>query len=338
MSRTLVRLPNWIGDTVMAVPTIRLLIEQEESCSVWGPPQCAVLFEHFPGIDTIFAVDDKKTPDLLQPIGEASYGQVYLLTNSYSTARTAKALGIPERIGYRRDWRGPLLTRRVSCGPWVRSLHMVDYYLHLLPRAWRESPVDRQPKLFLSQEEIRTGRETLSSLGVSPGTPVVGITPGAAFGSAKQWESEWFQETACQLAQMGCFVILFGTERDRDLGNFILARTPSERGTNLAGRSSLRELMTLISLSACLIANDSGPMHLADALGTPAVALFGSTDSNWTGPQASHHIVMQSGVPCSPCFLRECPLDRECMRSLTQESVFQAAARLVTASSTRHAM
>lgn len=325
MNKVLVRLPNWIGDTVMAIPALRLLIEKEGTCSVWGPPQTGVLFEQFPGVEQIFSVDEKKFPDLLQPIRDAAFEKVYLLTNSFSTARTAKDLGIPERIGYRRDWRGPLLTRRVFCSPRVRYLHMVDYYLHLLPRSWRTNPTNRQPELYLSEEEVRKGHDRLESLGVTSAKPVLGITPGAAFGSAKRWEPEWFRETARRLAQEGCFVMVLGTDKDQEQGEFILSGIPNGHGANLSGQTSLREMMALLSLSACLITNDSGPMHLADALGTPTVALFGSTDSSWTGPQASHHTVLQSEVPCSPCFLRECPLGRECMKSLTVGKVFEAA-------------
>ncbi len=324
MSKVLVRLPNWIGDTVMAIPSIRLMIEKEGTCSVWGPPHTAVLFEYFPGVEQIFPVDEKKTPELLQTIRDAAFEKIYLLTNSYSSAKTAKSLGIPERIGYRRDWRGPLLTRRVFCNPRVRYLHMVDYYLHLLPRSWRSGSINRQPEVFLSKEEVQTGKDRFSALGVTPSKSVIGISPGAAFGSAKRWEPEWFKETAHHLTEQGCFVVVFGIEKDHEQGEFILSGVPNGRGANLSGQTSLREMMALISLCACLITNDSGPMHLADALGTPTAALFGSTDSSWTGPQSPYHVVLQADVPCSPCFLRECPLGRECMKSLTVEKVLRA--------------
>jgi len=324
MSKVLVRLPNWIGDTVMAIPSIRLMIEKEGTCSVWGPPHTAVLFEYFPGVEHIFPVDEKKTPELLQTIRDTAFEKIYLLTNSYSSAKTAKSLGIPERIGYRRDWRGPLLTRRVFCSPRVRYLHMADYYLHLLPRSWRSGSINRQPEVFLSKEEVQSGKDRFSALGITPSKSVVGITPGAAFGSAKRWEPEWFRETAHHLVEQGCFVVVFGIEKDHEQGEFILSGVPNGRGANLSGQTSLREMMALISLCACLITNDSGPMHLADALGTPTAALFGSTDSSWTGPQSPHHVVLQSDVPCSPCFLRECPLGRECMKSLTVERVLRA--------------
>ena len=329
MNKVLVRLPNWIGDTVMATPAIRLIIEKEGSCSVWGPPHTAVLFEQFPGIERTYPVEEKKHPELLDPLRDNAFDKIYLLTNSFSSAKTAKSLGIPERIGYRRDWRGPLLTRGVFCSPRVRYLHMVDYYLHLLPGSWRSTPTNRQPELYLSEGEVHWASERLAKWGLTPGTPLLGITPGAAFGSAKRWEPEWFQVTAQRLTRQGCFVVVLGTDKDYELGSFILNGLNDHHATNLSGQTSLRELMALLSLCSCLITNDSGPMHLADALGTPTVALFGSTDSSWTGPQASHHRVLQSDVPCSPCFLRECPLGRECMKSLTAEKVFTATAELI---------
>jgi heptosyltransferase-2 len=322
--KTLIRLPNWIGDAVMATPAIRQIIAHSESTAVWGPSKTASLFHGFPKVERVLELDEKEEPERLDEIRAEQFSRVFLLTNSYSTAKAARDLGIPERIGYHRSWRGFLLTRPLYCGWRVRHLHMVDYYLHLLPKEWRAEPVDRQPCLHLTLEEEDRRQQALENLAGPLASRVVGIAPGAAFGSAKQWEQEWYQQVARWMMEMGFFVMVFGTEKDCELGDFILQGTAQAQGRNLAGQTSLRELMASIASCRCLLTNDSGPMHLADAVGTPAVALFGSTDSGWTGPRSRNHHVLQSKVPCSPCFLRECPLDRECMKELSVNAVIQS--------------
>jgi heptosyltransferase-2 len=335
--KTLGRLPNWIGDAVMATPALRLLIEHSggEGVSMWGPPKTAALFHSFPGVHQVFEIDEKLEFARLEEIRREGFSEIYLFTNSYSTALAAKQLGIPSRIGYRREWRGLLLTRRVFCSPRIRYLHMVDFYLHLLPSEWRMEPLDRQPRLHLSEEETALCHKRFEEIAGPLKDNVVGIAPGAAFGSAKQWEPEWFRGVAEEMARRDRFVMVFGTESERDLGDFILSGLPAGKGRNLAAQSSLRELLGYLSLCRCLLTNDSGPMHLADAMGTPVVALFGSTDSSWTGPWAGHHKVLQSEVPCSPCFLRECPIDRRCMRSLNVDRVLDALETVLAMGSSR---
>lgn len=331
--KTVVRLPNWIGDAVMATPTIRLLIEQtpDNQVAVWGPPKSAAIFHGFPGVATVFELDEKKEPERLVEIRESGFSNVYLLTNSYSTAKSAQELGIPNRIGYRRDWRGKFLTHPVSCGPRIRAMHMIDYYLHLLPADWRTPPVDRLPQLHLREGEIEAIRERVAGLCGAGEREWIGISPGAAFGSAKKWDPTRFHQVARAMAGEGYRVVVCGTQSERAVADFILEGIPPEDGCNLAGVTSLRELMAALSVCRAVVTNDSGPMHLCDGLGTPTVALFGSTDSTWTGPTHPHHVVLQSQVVCSPCFLRECPLDRECMESLTVEAVINGVRRILDA-------
>ena len=154
---------------------------------------------------------------------------------------------------------------------------------------------------------------------------LVGLAPGAAFGTAKQWEIDGFKAVAKTLASEGWLTAAFGAEGDRAVTEEILRGLPEDQCLNLAGKTGLRELMAWIEAASCLVTNDSGPMHLADALSTPTVAIFGSTDSTWTGPRHAHHQVIQSDLACSPCFLRECPIGKTCMKSITAELVLEKA-------------
>jgi heptosyltransferase-2 len=328
--KILIRLPNWIGDAVMATPAIRQIIchNKNESLCVWGPPQTAVLFENYPGIKKIFDIDEKKTPERLVEIKEEKFDWVYLLTNSYSTASTVYKLGIPERIGYRRDWRGRFLTAKIPCGYRVRQLRMVDYYLHLLPAAWRED-VSMEPDLYLSREELTTPQNYCQSILNECPKGLVAISPGAAHGSAKCWDISGFQYLARELSAEGYGVIILGLDRDIAAGEEILSGVLPEKCHNLAGRTTLRETMALIKTALLLVTNDSGPMHMADALGTSCVAIFGSTDPDWTGPRRPIHQVLRTTVSCSPCFLKECPINRQCMASITPENALQAAQQIL---------
>ena len=139
---------------------------------MWGPPKTAVLFHHFPGIESVFELDEKAEPDRLAEIRTAGFERIYLFTNSYSTARAARDAGIPDRVGYRCQWRGSLLTRCIGCGPRTRALHMVDYYFHILPYEWRGIHLTANQGFF-----VRSGKR-----------PNAGMQSGSILaGSAGNW-------------------------------------------------------------------------------------------------------------------------------------------------------
>lgn len=328
--KTLIRLPNWIGDAVMATPMIRAVSRDPATttCSVWGPPKVATLFHHHSAVEKVFEIDSKKEPARLDEIQQEEFERIYLLPNSYSAAKEAKALGIPERIGYRTQWRGPLLTYPVWCGPKTRNLRMAEYYLHLLPDAVRELAEGPVPDLAVSAEEKESVRKKREPI-IDTHTPLVGMAPGAAFGPAKQWFIENFQNLAEQLVREGMKIVVLGGPDEIEAGDRIVRTLPEGSGLNLAGKTTLREMMAVLVHCRVLVTNDSGPLHIADALGTPAVAIYGSTDASWTGPRGPHHQVLQSDEPCNPCFLRECPIGYECMRGITVERVREGVEKIL---------
>lgn len=323
--KTLIRLPNWIGDAVMATPMVRALAADEEAgaLGVWGPPKVAVLFHEFPGVERVFEIDPKKEPERMGEIKSEGFDRVYLLPNSYSSAREAKELGIAERVGYRTQWRGGLLTQPIRLTRTIRNLRMAEYYLHLLPERLRELSGGPAPSLFISDKERASARTKLG--GMQEGeAELIGLAPGAAFGPAKQWFIENFHQLAGRLSNEGKRVVVLGGPDDRADGETITADLPVGQVQNLAGETTLREMMAIIEECSALVTNDSGPMHVADALGTPTAAIFGSTDSTWTGPRRPNHEVLQSDVACNPCFLRECPIGYDCMRGITIDRVHTA--------------
>jgi heptosyltransferase-2 len=251
-----------------------------------------------------------------------------LLPNAFEAAALVWLAGIPRRIGYARDGRGFLLTHAVPVprkGEIPR--HERFYYLELLRRG------GLLPELP-SSEEIRLGgaaaaREAGVSRFRALGLPrVTGVSPGAAFGTAKRWIPERFAEAAVHL---GHPVALFGSEDERSLCDDIaeMIRARAIKVENFAGRTTLREYIELAAACDVYLTNDSGSMHIASALNVPTVAVFGATDDVGTGPTGALARVVREQVECSPCLLRECPIDHRCMTAVSSERVVNEARELI---------
>jgi heptosyltransferase II len=161
---------------------------------------------------------------------------------------------------------------------------------------------------------------------------IVGVSPGAAFGSAKRWPPGRFAEAAAELAaKLDCTVAVFGSKDERELCEHV-ARLVEARGLtvkNFAGQTTLRDFIELVAGCLVYLTNDSGGMHVACALGVPTVAVFGSTDETATGPVGAWTRVVRDPVDCSPCLLRECPTDHRCMERVAAGRVVEAALELV---------
>jgi lipopolysaccharide heptosyltransferase II len=150
------------------------------------------------------------------------------------------------------------------------------------------------------------------------------VCPGAEYGPAKQWLPERYAEVIQQAANNGIECILVGTAKDRPVAENIRHRVGMLPVQNLAGKTSLQELIELLRNCDLLLTNDTGTMHLATLLGTPTISIFGSTEPARTGPLGLHHTVFRHQVECSPCFLRECPIDFRCMRGVSSAEVAAA--------------
>src|SRR2546422_9210466 len=251
-----------------------------------------------------------------------------LLQNAFGAAWLAWRAKIPERIGYARDGRSFLLTKAV---PVPRNgeipAHEKFYYLELLRRAgWLDSVPD---ELFIGlrvpEEKSRSAEEFLRKVGVREGAVRIAIGAGASYGSAKCWPPSRFAEVANRLqSEADADVILFGTAAEAAVAAAITSamRRPP---VDLAGKTAISDLAALLSRCHLFIGNDSGAMHVAAAVGLPVVAIFGPTDPHGTAPVTSRRTIVQEKPFCSPCFLRRCPIDHRCMKSITPEAVAAAA-------------
>lgn len=252
-----------------------------------------------------------------------------ILPNSFDSALICRLAKIPVRIGYSRDGRGILLTHAIAKAKAGEiEPHERFYYLELLRRAgWIEKlPEDGAPI------HLATTPRAFTDHGIDAGRPVVGVSPGAAFGTAKRWLPERFAESASELArQWNAAVAIFGSKDERPVAEEVEAAVRA-RGVrdviNLAGKTNLREFIERIAACRFFLTNDNGAMHLAAAIGTPTLAVFGSTDHITTGPTGRATKIVREPVECSPCLKRECPIDHRCMTRVTVERVVQEALEL----------
>ncbi|MFP3867055.1 MAG: lipopolysaccharide heptosyltransferase II [Desulfobacteraceae bacterium] len=331
--RLLVRATNWVGDAVLILPAICRLRElfPQAHLAVLAVPRVAPVFQGHPAISEIILCPSSSSgPDnpgrwpFLKKLRARRFELALLFPNSFESALVAWAAGIPYRLGYNTDHRTLLLTTVIRSPAKLAHLHQVYRHLGLL-RPFQDQGVITLPALYLHPPELAQARDLLTQKGIRPQELIVGISPGASYGSAKQWLPERFAQVADQLREdYAAPIVLLGGPGDSQVAQRIVQhlRGPA---VNLVGKTDLRTAMALIKHLALLITNDSGLMHVAAALGVPLVALFGSTDPKSTGPFTPLATVLRHPIHCSPCLKRECPVDHSCMELITVAEVVAAA-------------
>jgi heptosyltransferase-2 len=269
---------------------------------------------------------------------DAKFDLAILFQNAFEAALLVRWAGIPLRLGYRRYGRGPLLTHAIAVDGQVAEMHQAYYYLALLSGAGLLEPERQRPPLAelngslgVRSEDRQAARALLRDCGIREGELLVGLNAGASYGGAKRWLPDRFAAVANHFAATrGARIVLLGSEQERTIAETVAAAM-APPPVNLAGRTTLGQLMALIRECSLLVTNDSGPMHLAGALDVPQVAIFGSTSEIATGPLGARSKVLRHPVDCSPCFLRECPIDFRCMTGISAATVIEAAERLLLA-------
>lgn len=327
----IVRMPNWLGDLVMATPILADLRKHYPKAKITVMCQSNVsqLITHDPNIDEIFSykkpsgwIHRKKHFEIIESLRKGAYDLGILLTNSFSSAWWFWRGRVKNRIGYSGNLRDWLLDKSVSFPSERETQHLVITYKILLEPLG--IPISKTPtKLYTKDKEIQNAKEMLSRYDIEYGKhTIIGINPGAAYGSAKCWPPDrYVQVTRRLLENPDTYILYFGDNTGAPLVNQICEKLP-ERVINLAGKTSLRELMALIQCCSAFLTNDSGPMHIAAALGVPLLALFGSTNEIKTGPYPKG-TVLHKHVECSPCYKRICPIDFRCMKQIEVDEVYQ---------------
>lgn len=331
--RVLVRVPNWIGDAVLALPALESLRHNfpDASLTIVAKSWVKDLFIHNSLDADVFPLsshDDVKTIwTTAQTLKARQFDAGLLLTNSFSSAFLFYLARIPERWGYGTDGRMMLLTKSVIPRPSDSPRHQVYYYLDLI-RGLGFETLEPRLKIPLPAEALAAARSRLEALGIEQKKPLIVISPGASYGPAKRWPPSRFAQLATLLQEKkDAQILIIGAGEEMDIATSISLSMP-RRPITLTGDTSLVELLGLISLATLFISNDTGPMHMANALGIPVVAIFGPTDPAVTGPFQKPSLYLKKEVPCWPCSYRNCPYDHRCMTSISAEEVLAACEAL----------
>jgi lipopolysaccharide heptosyltransferase II len=329
-TKILVRATNWVGDAVMSIPALRALRDRfpQAEIAILARPWVADLYASQPFADRVIPYTAPRGTEGLaaklraaRDLCRERFDCAILLQNAFEAAAIAALAGIPERIGYARDGRAWLLTRPIGVPhPGEIPRHECFYYLELLRRAG------------ITETLPASGEIRLEAAAPPPGNGPIGVSPGAAYGSAKRWLPENFAAAAIQLAhETKAPVAVFGTPDERALCQQV-AESIARRGIevhNYAGETALARFIELAAACRVFLTNDSGAMHIASAAGVPTVAIFGATDDLATGPTGPRARVIREPVDCSPCLLRECPIDHRCMTRVAPGRVVDAARELM---------
>ncbi len=297
--------------------------------AVAANPMVAELLRHHPDCDRLLVYDKRGVHHgfrgLLRFCGEIRkerFDLAILFQNAIEAAIMTTLAGIPRRAGYNTDCRGFLLTHKVRGWRRARRSHHTDYYLNMLAGLGLEGG-NRRLHLRCTEAELAWARERLAN------DTWVAINPGATYGSAKRWFPERFAVVADTIAaEFSSRILIVGGPNEGSIAEEVAANM-RKQPLNLAGKTSVRQLMALLSQCRLLVTNDSGPMHVAAAFGVPIVAIFGSTDHTTTSPLAPSCRIVRKPTDCAPCLKTECPTDHRCMTAISAEDVVEAARLLL---------
>jgi lipopolysaccharide heptosyltransferase II len=313
--RILVRASNWLGDSVISVPAVRAIKagRPDAHITIAAPEKIASVWKLVPEVDEVLPIDAKKLFATVKAIRrQPRFDVAILFPNSLRAALEVWFAGLPRRVGFsghRRRWLlNQVATEEPRRGP---IQHQVYRYLQMA----RELGAPKDPPPM---------RGFLPRINANGAPAKIGLCPGAEYGPAKRWLPERFAEVALAIAEQHPVQwILFGTAADQEIGATIES-TLGANCLNRIGQTTLDQLAAELSECTLLLTNDTGTMHLATLLGVPVVAVFGSTEPRLTGPLGGGHDIMRHQVECSPCFLRECPIDFRCMKAVSVEEVVAA--------------
>jgi len=365
--KLLIKSPNWIGDSVMATPAVMYLRRAfpEAEIAMISRRSTAGVWDGHPGIDRLIVGDDRTAArELREVVRSHRFEAAVLFPNSFRSAWLIWQCGIPRRFGYARGARSWLLTdivvyrpqewqtptpqpvskkslRESKSLPREQPRHMVEYYLELASYVARQLGSDIVPPVVtresalpplvlpVQSQALEVVEKLITEEGVTS-IPLIAIHPGAAYGNAKRWPLDRLAVAADRLAdELDAAIVVTAGPSEAELCAE-LVRMLRARVLNWGPRLNIPQLVALLSRSTLFIGNDSGVTHLAAAVGCPTIAVFGPMDWNVTCPWSANAVVVRRSPPCAPCFLRECPLNHECMTAVTPDDVIAAARTLLS--------
>ena len=336
IKKILVRAPNWIGDAVMCLPSLEELkaLYLSSEIFVLAKPRVIPVFESNPAVRGIISLKPERhsgffgTLRLSKELRGGSFDLAVLFQNAFGAALISFLGAAKERVGYARDMRSGLLTKAIPASGEIMKKHQVFYYLNIIKELGGKMPGRPVPQIYITAQETAIARAFLEKNNLK-GKPVFGVAPGASYGPSKRWPAERFASVLKGLTdEYGGAALVFGGPEDKEACAGVKAALPS--AIDLSGKTPLRESIALMSCSSAFLTNDSGPMHIAAALGVPTVAVFGSTEDSLTGPVGRNAASVREKIECSPCFKRECAFGHyECLKRVEAQRVLAKVKELM---------
>jgi heptosyltransferase-2 len=335
---------NWVGDAIMSIPALRQIRASfpEASITLHTRSWAEGVFRDASFIDEIISYertsssfqDSRRQAKILR---QRSFDTAFVFPNSFASAFTTWLARIPRRIGYSTDARGILLTDRLGIPAWKGKRHEVFYYLNLVLESGESvggsaAPVELDPStdLDVSDERRLKAREFLSGSVLASRKRTVALGVGSANSRAKRWPAENYAKLNDYLqVELNANVILVGAVNETDVAEEVY-ELAKHKPINLSGKTSLDTATALLSEVDMLISNDMGLAHIAPSVGTQTLVIFGPTDPETTRPFSPNATVIRKLVECSPCMLRDCPIDHRCMWRITTNEVFEHARMILT--------
>jgi lipopolysaccharide heptosyltransferase II len=337
IQRIVVRGANWVGDAVMTVPALRELrrLFPKAHITLATRSWARGLFADADFLDELQVHNGKGLRSVVQQVREwrkHSFDLAVLFPNSLEAALVASLSSVPLRIGYATDGRQRLLTHPLALPEWRGARHEVFYYLQVVAELewWikgQETFLATEPNGSLEVSDARTSaaRNLLRSKGVTEGRPLIALCPGSINSKAKRWPAERYATLADRLIEeLGAEVTLIGSAAEAEVSLEVTARMRN-KPVMLTGQTDLAELVAVLGVINLLITNDTGPSHIAAALGRPTLVIFGPTNVATTRPFSPLAEIVVHPPDCAPCMLRDCPIDHRCMTAISPDEVFDRA-------------
>ena len=341
IKRIVVRGTNWVGDAMMTLPALRELrrLFPEAHITLATRSGAKGLFKDEEFVDELLIHEGRGLGSFWRQVRAWRQGRfdlAVLLTNSFESALVAALARIPVRVGYAADGRARLLTHPSDLPEWRSTKHEVFYYLKIIAGIeWiftrQQSFLDVQPNASLEVSNVRQeeARKLLQRQGVTDDRPVIALCPGSINSRAKRWPAESYAVLADRcIDTLNAQVMLVGSKDELEVSKQVADRMHN-KPIVLTGQTDISEVVALLSLADLLITNDTGPAHIAAALGRPTLVIFGPTNPLTTRPFSPFAEIIRHPPDCAPCMLRDCPIDHRCMTAITPDEVFSHAQALL---------
>lgn len=356
INRIIVRGANWIGDAVMTIPAFERLRSSfpGSHIALLAAPGPIGLFESLPLVDEFIEYRRREDGaraflETMKLMRARAFDLAVLFQNAFEAALLAWLGGARLRVGFAEQGRSLLLTRGLTRGAEHRNRHQIQDYLDIVAECERaclganlQSQIpDPLPSLTASPAQRRAAESLLPLLPLLPllrglrddsnSGPLIALNAGATNSRAKRWPEDRFAALADQLMEaLDARVFFIGAASERDGAERIILQMKRPGAANLAGETSISELIGALDACDLLISNDTGPAHIGAALGRPTLTIFGPTNEFETAPRGARaELIRAEGVECARCMLRDCPIDHRCMTRIAVSDVFERALKLL---------